>query len=51
YMQISPEVMREDVSSIAQQQKDIGYESVFIEGAKESHDYMRGLFDDWQAQG
>ena len=51
YMQISPEVMREDVSTIADQQKDIGYESVFIEGARESHDYMRGLFDDWQAQG
>lgn len=51
YMQISPEVMREDVSTIAEQQKDIGYESVFIEGAKESHDYMRGIFDDWQAEG
>ena len=51
YMQISPEVMREDVSTIAAQQKDIGYESVFIEGARDSHDYMRGLFDDWQAQG
>ena len=51
YMQISPEVMREDVSTIAEQQEDIGYESVFIEGAKESHDYMRGIFDDWQAQG
>ena len=51
YMQISPEVMREDVASIAEQQKEIGYESVFIEGAKESTHYMKGLFDDWQAQG
>ena len=51
YMQISPEVMHEDVSTIAEQQKDIGYESVFIEGAKASTDYMRHLFDDWQAQG
>jgi len=51
YMQISPEIMREDVSTIAAQQKDIGYESVFIEGADESAKYMRGLFDDWQAQG
>ena len=51
YMQISPECMREDVAGIAVQQKDIGYESVFIEGAKESAAYMRGLFDDWQAQG
>ena len=51
YMQISPEVMREDVSTIAEQQRDIGYESVFVEGAKASTDYMRSLFDDWQAQG
>jgi methylglutamate dehydrogenase subunit A len=51
YMQISPEVMHEQVATIAQQQKDIGYESVFIEGAKDSATYMKGLFDDWQAQG
>lgn len=51
YMQISPEIMREDVASIAEQQKAIGYESVFIEGEKESTHYMKGLFDDWQAQG
>src|ERR1019366_489858 len=51
YMQISPEVMHEDVASIAQQQQEIGYESVFIEGEKESTAYMRGLFDDWQAKG
>src|SRR3546814_16575852 len=35
YMQISPEVMREDVASIYQQQHAIGYESTFLEGAKE----------------
>src|SRR5215472_12150884 len=51
YMQISPEVMHAQVATIAQQQKDIGYESVFIEGAKESTAYMKGLFNDWQAQG
>jgi glycine/D-amino acid oxidase-like deaminating enzyme len=51
YMQISPEVMHAQVATIARQQKDIGYESVFIEGAKESMTYMKGLFDDWQAQG
>lgn len=50
YMQISPECMHEGVASIAQQQKDIGYESVFIEGAGDSMSYMKGLFDDWQAQ-
>lgn len=51
YMQISPEVMREDVASIYAQQQAIGYDSVFIEGARESELYMKGLYDDWQAQG
>ena len=51
YMQISPECMHEDVGSIYEQQKAIGYESVFIEGAADSMKYMKGLFDDWQAQG
>jgi len=51
YMQISPECMREDVASIYQQQHDIGYESVFVEGAEASEHYMKGLFDDWQAKG
>jgi glycine/D-amino acid oxidase-like deaminating enzyme len=51
YMQISPECMRADVASIYQQQREIGYESVFIEGAEASSRYMKGLFDDWQAQG
>lgn len=51
YMQISPESMRTDVASIAEQQEHIGYESVFIEGEKQSADYMKTLFHDWQAQG
>lgn len=51
YMQISPEAMRADVARIAREQKEIGYESVFVEGAADSLRYMRGLFDDWQAQG
>ncbi len=51
YMQISPEGMREDVASIYEQQQGIGYESVFVEGAKESMSYMKGIFDDWQAKG
>ncbi|QGG80445.1 FAD-dependent oxidoreductase [Litorivicinus lipolyticus] len=50
YMQISPESMHEDVASIAQQQKDIGYESDFIEGEADCMTYMKGLFDDWQAR-
>lgn len=51
YMQISPEVMHEQVASIAQQQREIGYESVFIEGKKDSMAYMKNLLDDWQAEG
>ena len=51
YMQISCESMRDDVRSIYEQQKAIGYESVFIEGEEESREYMLNLFDDWQAQG
>ena len=51
YMQISPESMHQDVASIAQQQKDIGYESVFIEGEKDCDVYMKNIFHDWQAQG
>src|ERR1700690_719730 len=51
YMQISPEVMHEQVGTIAKQQREIGYESVFIEGEKDSTTYMKGLFDDWQAKG
>jgi glycine/D-amino acid oxidase-like deaminating enzyme len=51
YMQISPETMHEDVASIAQQQKDIGYESVLIEGQVDCDRYMKNLLHDWQAEG
>jgi glycine/D-amino acid oxidase-like deaminating enzyme len=51
YMQISPEVMHEDVASIAQSQKEIGYPSDFIEGAADCTKYMKRLFGDWQAKG
>lgn len=51
YMQISHEGMREDVGSIYEQQKAIGYESVFIEGKEASTHYMKELFSDWRAQG
>ncbi|MDC6465478.1 FAD-binding oxidoreductase, partial [Pelagibacteraceae bacterium] len=50
YMQISPEVMHEDVSSIYEQQKIIGYDSEFIEGEKDCTKYMKTMFDDWQAK-
>jgi glycine/D-amino acid oxidase-like deaminating enzyme len=51
YMQVSCEAMREDVGTIYQQQKAIGYDSVFIEGTDDSAEYMKGIFDDWQARG
>jgi glycine/D-amino acid oxidase-like deaminating enzyme len=51
YMQISCETMRSDVAQIFEEQRAIGYESVFVEGENASTSYMRGLFDDWQAQG
>jgi glycine/D-amino acid oxidase-like deaminating enzyme len=51
YMQISPEVMHEDVSSIARQQKEIGYTSEFVEGEGDCLKYMKTLFSDWQAKG
>jgi len=51
YLQISPEVMHEDVASIAKQQKAIGYDSEFIEGEADCMKYMKNMFSDWQAQG
>ena len=51
YLQISPEVMHEDVATIYEQQKAIGYDSEFIVGEKDCMNYMKGMFDDWQAQG
>jgi len=50
YMQISPESMHAQVGSIYEQQKAIGYESVFIEGEAECMRYMQGLLADWQAK-
>ena len=50
YMQISPEVMHAQVNTIYEQQRAIGYESVFVEGETESADYMRSLLSDWQAR-
>ncbi len=50
YMQISPECMHEQVGSIYEQEKAIGYPSVFIEGAKNCDRYMKDMFVDWRAQ-
>ena len=51
YLQISHEGMFEDVASIYEQQRAIGYESQFIEGADASRLHMEGIFHDWRAQG
>lgn len=51
YMQISCESMHDDVQSIYKQQQAIDYPSTFVEGEKDCMNYMRGIFDDWQAQG
>ena len=51
YMQISPETMRKDITTIYEQQKVIGYESTFVEGQKDCMNYMKNIFDDWQAKG
>ena len=50
YLQISPEVMHEDVASIYEQQKAIGYDSEFIEGEADCMKYMKTIYDDWQAK-
>jgi glycine/D-amino acid oxidase-like deaminating enzyme len=50
YMQISPECMHEDVDEIYGRQKDLEYDSRFIEGEKDCTRYMReNVFEDWQA--
>ncbi len=51
YMQISHEGMREDITSIYEQQKAIQYESELIEGEADSSAYMKNLFSDWRATG
>ena len=50
YMQISPEIMHEDVAQIYKEQGEIGYESSFIEGKADCDRYMKAMFGDWQAQ-
>jgi glycine/D-amino acid oxidase-like deaminating enzyme len=50
YMQISPEVMHDDVAQIHAEQRSIGYPSTFVEGAADCQAYMEGLFSDWQAR-
>jgi glycine/D-amino acid oxidase-like deaminating enzyme len=50
YMQIAPDVMHQDVATIYEEQRAIGYESVLIEGEGDCRLYMQDLFHDWQAR-
>ena len=51
YMQVSCESMRADIQKIHHEQQLIAYESVLVEGEKNSERYMKEIFDDWQAKG
>src|SRR4029434_8948799 len=50
YMQISPESMHAQAAAISEQQKPLGYESLFVEGEAECMRYMQGILADWQAK-
>jgi len=50
YLQISPEVMHDDVATIHAEQREIGYPSTFVEGADDCRLYMESIFPDWQAK-
>ena len=50
YMQISPEVMHENVAQIYDEQKAIGYESTFVEGKDDCRRYMKSIVEDWQME-
>ena len=51
YMQIAPEAMGEDVAKIYAEQQAIGYPSALVEGVRDCHAYLTGMFADWQAPG
>jgi hypothetical protein len=50
YLQVAPEVMGEDVATIHEQQRAIGYTSDLIEGEDECRVYMESIFSDWKAK-
>jgi glycine/D-amino acid oxidase-like deaminating enzyme len=51
YMQISPESMHADVGEVFERQREIGYDSELIEGAKDCTRYMKkNVFEDWRAR-
>jgi len=51
YMQINSELMREGMAEVYEQQKEIGFESTFIEGKSDCNNYMKDILPDWQAKG
>ncbi len=50
YLQISAEVMHDDVARIHREQQGIGYDSTFVEGEDACRRYMQSIFPDWRAQ-
>jgi glycine/D-amino acid oxidase-like deaminating enzyme len=50
YLQVAPEVMHADVSTIYEEQKAIGYDSDLIEGEDAARAHMESIFSDWQAK-
>jgi len=50
YLQVAPEVMHEDVATIHEQQRAIGYTSDLIEGEDACRVYLESIFSDWQAR-
>ncbi len=50
YMQLAPHVMGAQVAFIAEEQREIGYASTFVEGAVDCQRYMESIFHDWQAK-
>lgn len=51
YLQAAPEAMREGLRQIHSEQQAIGYPSTLVEGEARCRDYLRHLFEDWQAPG
>ena len=51
YMQINSQLMQEGMSEVYHQQKEIGFDSEFIEGEEKCFNYMKNIFSDWQAKG
>ena len=51
YMQINSELMREGMAEVYKQQKEIGFESSFIEGESDCNKYMKDILPDWKAKG